>query len=116
LAPSIDTQGIADWSPDGKWIAVGGTDAKGEAGPFKISVEGGGEPLRLVGGETVDPVWSPAGDIIVYSVSPPRGGQVPLRAVRPDGTPVELPPVLVRPDGGYRFLRSGAGIVYLSRS
>ncbi|MEO5739803.1 MAG: hypothetical protein ABIS29_04320, partial [Vicinamibacterales bacterium] len=34
--------------------------------------------------------------------------------VRPDGTPVELPRVFVRP-GGYRFLPDGSGLVYLER-
>ena len=39
-------------------------------------------------------------------------GQVELLGVRPDGTPVELPPVRTRP-GGYRFLPNGTGLVYL---
>ncbi len=34
--------------------------------------------------------------------------------MRPDGTPVDLPRLLVRP-GGYRFLPDGAGLVYLPR-
>jgi hypothetical protein len=34
--------------------------------------------------------------------------------MQPDGTPVELPHVLVRP-GGYRFLPDGSGLVYLPR-
>jgi hypothetical protein len=37
---------------------------------------------------------------------------VPLLGVRPDGTPVDLPPVQVRP-GAYRFLPNGRGLVYL---
>ena len=40
------------------------------------------------------------------------GGQVPLLAVTPDGVPVQLPLVRVRP-GGYRFLPDGTGLVYL---
>jgi Tol biopolymer transport system component len=40
------------------------------------------------------------------------GGNVPLLGVRPDGAPVELPSVRVRP-GGYRFLPDGTGLVYL---
>jgi len=39
-------------------------------------------------------------------------GQVELLGVRPDGTPVELPPVRTRP-GGYRFLPDGTGLVFL---
>ena len=33
--------------------------------------------------------------------------------MRPDGTPVPLPEVAVRLGGAHRFLRSGAGLVYL---
>ena len=48
---------------------------------------------------------------------PPRsagaGGRDALRAVRPDGTPVAMPEVRVRLGGAHRFLRSGAGLVYL---
>jgi Tol biopolymer transport system component len=36
-----------------------------------------------------------------------------LRGVRPAGTPVELPEVRLRLGGAHRFLRSGAGLVYL---
>jgi hypothetical protein len=35
-----------------------------------------------------------------------------VAAVRPDGTPVDLPRVLVRP-GGYRFLPGGRRLVYM---
>ena len=38
--------------------------------------------------------------------------QVEILGVRPDATPVELPPVRARP-GGYRFLPDGTGLVYL---
>ncbi len=37
-----------------------------------------------------------------------------FRGCDPDGTPVGLPQVLVRP-GGYRFLPDGTGLVYLPR-
>jgi Tol biopolymer transport system component len=118
LAPTIDVegasgQGTADWSPDGAWIVTGGRDAQGP-GLFKIPVEGGGGPIRLVSGQAVNPVWSPSGDLIVYG-GRSVVGQVPILGVRPDsGAPVELPQVLVRP-GGYRFLPNGSGLVYLER-
>jgi Tol biopolymer transport system component len=110
LAESIDFQGTADWSPDGSWIAAGGSDAQGPA-LFKIPVDGGA-PVRLVAGQAVNPVWSPDGNLIVYAASLVTGQVAPLRGVRPDGTPVELPPVRVRPRG-HRFLRNGSGVVYL---
>ena len=109
LAESIATQGSADWSPDGKWIVAGGSDAQGPA-LFKIPVDGGA-PVRLVGGQAVSPVWSRDGKLIVYA-GPLEAGKVPLLGVRPDGAPVELPPVQARP-GGYRFLPNGTGLVYL---
>jgi len=114
LAQSLDIQGTArqgtaDWSPDGAWIVTGGRDAQGP-GLFKIPVDSG-EPVRLVTGQAVNPVWSPDGNLIVYA-GKFFTGQVELLGVRPDGTPVELPPVRARP-GGYRFLPNGRGLVYL---
>jgi len=41
------------------------------------------------------------------------GGRNALRAVRPDGTPVQIPEVFVRLGGAHRFLRNGMGLVYL---
>jgi serine/threonine protein kinase/Tol biopolymer transport system component len=116
LAPSLEIEGAAgqspaDWSPDGKWIVAGGRDAQGPA-LFKIPVDGGA-PFRLVEGKWVNPVWSPDGSVIVYA-GRSYIGQIGLRAARPDGAPVDLPPVMVRP-GGYRFLPDGTGIVFLQR-
>jgi serine/threonine protein kinase len=113
LAPSIATQGTADWSPDGQWIVTGGRNTEGAA-LFKIPVDGGGEPVPLVRGKGTSPVWSPRDDLIIYA-GPLVAGQVPLLGVRPEGTPVELPDVRVRP-GGYRFLPDGTGLVHLPRA
>ena len=114
LAPSLDIQGAAgqgtaDWSPDGAWMVTGGRDAQGP-GLFKIPVDSG-VPARLVAGKAENPVWSPDGNMIVYA-GKFFTGQVELLGVRPDGTPVNLPPMRARP-GGYRFLPSGTGLVYL---
>lgn len=108
LAPSMDVRGLATWSPDGLSIAIGGSDAAGAA-LFKIPVDGG-EPIRLVAGEAVNPEWSPDGRLIVYN-GPIISGSQPLLAIQPDGTPVKLPPIRTRP-GGQRFLPDGTGIVY----
>ena len=72
-----------------------------------------GVPIRLREGKWVNPIWSPNGDLIVYSGAA-LIGQVTLLGVRPDGTAVEMPNVLTRP-GGYRFLPGGKGLVYLPR-
>jgi len=86
-------------------------EAKGPA-LFVIRVDTG-VPVRRLDGEWFNPVWSPRGDLIVYAGRSVIG-QVELRGMRPDGTPVEMPHVLTRP-GGYRFLPDGTGLVYVER-
>jgi len=111
LSPSVDARGSATWSPDGNWVVVGGFEG-GVEGLFKIPV-GGGASQRIVDGEALNPVWSPDGELIVYT-----GAQVnvvkPLLAVRPDGEPVELPEIkLFRFGQRARFLPDGSGLVYM---
>jgi serine/threonine protein kinase len=117
LAANIDIQGAAgsgsvDWSSDGAWLVAGGTDAKGAA-LFRIPADGG-NAVRLVEGHAVDPICSPDGKLILYAGTF-VDGQVPLRAVTPDGQPTPLPDLRVR-QGGYRFLPDGKAIVYLERT
>jgi Tol biopolymer transport system component len=110
LAEPIDIRGSVCWSPDGKWIVAGGIDDRGP-GLFKIPLDRGA-PVRLIAGTARDPVWSPAGDLIVYT------GQnvsvdAPLLAIRAEGTNVELPPIRLRVEGKrYRFLPNGLALVY----
>jgi serine/threonine protein kinase len=114
LAPSIEIRGSLgsiDWSRDGEWIVAAGSDAQG-AGLFRIPIDGGA-PVRLASGLVISPVCSPDGKLIVYG-GPVVGGQVPLLGIRPDGTAVELPKVLSRLGGGYRFL-SDETLVFLPR-
>ena len=109
VAASVNVEGSADWSRDGKWIVIGGTDAKGAA-LFKIPVDGSA-PVRLVDSQAINPIWSPNDTLIVYS-GPVVAGRVMLLGVRPDGSRVELPEIRTRP-GRYRFLPDGSGLVYL---
>jgi len=111
IASAVRTQGSVDWSPDGQTIVTGATDdGTGQgAGLYTIPL-GGGAPSRLVRGEAFDPVWSPDGGLIVYVDR--MAGSVPLLAVRPDGSRVDIPRVPVRA-GGYRFLPGGRRLVYM---
>ncbi len=118
LADTIQVQGAASWSPDGTWVAVGGNDGSG-AGLFKIPTDGG-SPVRLVKGQALNPEWAPDSSLIVYTGTL-VGNQAPLLAVRPDGTPVELPRITIYGDGNavgarYRFVRDGRGLVYMQGS
>jgi dipeptidyl aminopeptidase/acylaminoacyl peptidase len=106
VAPDLDIQGAPSWSPDGKWIVTGGADANG-AGLFKIAPDGAAL-VRLTSGIALNPVWAPDGSLIVY-MGANLGGKLPLRAVRPDGTPLELPKITVQRDGErVRFLPTGS--------
>jgi serine/threonine protein kinase len=111
LSEGVDARGAAAWSPDGRWIVTGGSEA-GVPGLFKIPVDAGA-PERIADGEALNPVWSPDGSLIVYA-----GTQVnaisPLLAVRPNGDPVQLPEIEVLRSGArMRFLPDGTGLVYM---
>jgi Tol biopolymer transport system component len=110
LGEQISIQKSVCWSPDGKWIVAGGVDDRGP-GLFKIPLDRGA-PVRLIDGTAFDPVWSPSGNLIVYT-----GANVsldaPLLAVRSDGTKVDFPAIRLRIDGKrYRFLPGGDALVY----
>jgi Tol biopolymer transport system component len=111
LAEMIDVRGTASWSPDAQWIAMDGYDAQGEA-LFKIPLDGG-LPVRIAKGPAVNPVWSPDGNLIVYT-GPTVAADAPVLAVRPDGTSVALPAIRVTAEGErYRFLPDGSGLIYM---
>src|SRR5262249_12803919 len=81
VAEDLDVQGTACWSPDGRWIATGGSDARG-AGLFKVPVDGG-PVVRPPTAFPANPVWSPNEGLIAYAGAN-VGGYAPLLAVRPD--------------------------------
>src|SRR5271166_1894354 len=111
IAEGIVAQGSSCWSPDGRWIVTGGSDATGP-GLFKIPLEGG-SPVRLVAGQALNPVWSPDGSLIVYAGTNVRTFS-PLLAVRPDGTSVKLPEITLRRLGErVRFLPDGKSLIYM---
>jgi Tol biopolymer transport system component len=88
LAGTIDVRGGASWSPDGKWIVIGGTEG-GREGLFKVPADGG-SPTRLLTGPALNPVWSPDGRLIAY-MGANVSAYAPLLAIRADGTTVDLP-------------------------
>ena len=83
-------------------------------GLFKVPVDGG-PAIRIAKGQALDPVWSPDGSTIVYA-GPNVGSQSPLLAVKPDGSPVALPAIQVRREGGgsrIRFMPDSRKLVYM---
>ena len=99
LAESLDVRGAVSWSPDGRWITLA---ANGESGPrvFKVPVDGQA-PVQLVDSLSLNPVWSPDGEFIVYG-GPDVGGVFPLKAITPNGQAYPLPDLTLR-RGAERF-------------
>jgi dipeptidyl aminopeptidase/acylaminoacyl peptidase len=112
LSSDLDVRGAVSWSPDGDWIVAGGVDAQGRQGLFKLGVNQERVEM-IVEGAATHPVWSPNGDLIVYA-GPQVRATAPILAVRPDGTPVDLPAIEVSFRGQYmRFLPDGHALVHM---
>jgi Tol biopolymer transport system component len=92
VAEDLDARGAPAWSPDGQWLAVA-VNRDGEPRLFKIPVEGG-PPLPLVNEYSIDPVWSPSGQFLVYSGAD-VGTTFSVKAVNADGTPHNLPKLIL---------------------
>ena len=61
----------------------------GEPQLFKIPVDGG-TPVSLVKEYSIDPIWAPSGQFLVYSGAD-VGTTFSVKAVNADGTPRQLP-------------------------
>ena len=111
ISDTLDARDAASWSPDGKWISVAA--AEGEEQPlFKVPVDGG-PAVRLAGGVNLNPVWSPDGRFIVYSVHH-VGPEYQLKAITPEKEPFPIPEILVRYVGNrYQFLPDGKSLVLM---
>ena len=63
-------------------------------------------------GAALNPVWSPDGTFIAYAGTNSSGSE-PLKAVGPDGAPIEVPPIRLSPNGErLRFMPNGKSLVY----
>ncbi len=115
LSSAVDVRGSASWSPDGAWIVAGGEDLDGLPGLFKVSVDGG-RVEKIVEGQALNPVWSPTEELIVYD-GPQVNAVSPVLGVRPDGGPVDLPPLESLVHGQrVRFLPDGRGLIHMKSS
>jgi Tol biopolymer transport system component len=89
---SLELQGAPAWTPDGRAITVAAVGG-GHPHLFNIPVDGG-PPAPLTNEYSVDPVWSPAGDIVVFS-GPDIGATFEVRAVKADGSPHHMPKLVL---------------------
>ena len=111
LAESLDVRSTASWSPDAKWVAVAGDEGNGPR-IFKVPLDGGA-PVCLTDENSSNPVWSPRGNLILYT-GPDVNGTFPLRGVTPDKQPQRVPELWLQRDGGEHlcFLPNSNSIVF----
>jgi Tol biopolymer transport system component len=80
---SLELHGAPAWAPDGESITVAAV-TDGVPRLFSVPLDGR-SPVPFAGAHSVDPVWSPDGDIVVFS-GPDVGTTFPIEAVNANGT------------------------------
>jgi WD40 repeat protein len=89
---SLDLRGNPAWAPDGRSIASA-VLRDGEPRLMNIPLDNGA-PSPLVSEYSIDPVWSPDGQFLLYSGAD-VGTTFPLRAVARDGRPYPIPALML---------------------
>jgi Tol biopolymer transport system component len=111
VADSLMLRGSPAWAPDGQSV-TSAVLREGEPRLTTISLNGN-PPLPLVSEYSIDPVWSPDGQFLIYSGAD-VGTTFPLRAVARDGRPYRLPTlILTRGARHVVFWPDGRAIVVL---
>jgi len=111
IAKSLDLQGAPVWAPDGQSLTVA---ALGSGVPrlFTVPLDGRA-PTPFVGEYSLDPVWSPQGDFVVFSGAD-IGTTFPVKAVKADASPYRLPALtLTRGARHLAFMPGGRSLVVL---
>jgi len=110
VTDALHLRGSPAWAPDGQSIASA-VDVGGTPRVFRISLAGA--TAALVQEYSLDPVWSPAGDLLVYSGAD-VGTTFPLRALAADAKPSAVPNlVLTRGARRVRFFQGRRALVVM---
>jgi Tol biopolymer transport system component len=111
IADSLALRGNPAWAPDGKSI-VSAVVRDEEPRLTSIFLDGAA-PVPLVSEYSLDPVWSPDGQFLVYSGAD-IGTTFPLRGAARDGRPYALPTlILTRGARRVAFSPDGKSLVVL---
>ncbi len=110
VTDALELRGAPAWAPDGLSIASAAL-VDGSPHLFRIALDGAAVPL--VQEYAVDPVWSPAGDFLVYSGAD-IGTTFPVKAVTAAGAPYQFPTLaLTRGARRLRFVQGQAALVLM---
>ena len=87
VSESLQLRGAPAWAPDGQSIASG---ASVDGAPHLMRILLDGTAVPLLREFAVDPVWSPAGDFVVYSAAD-IGTEFPIKAATAAGDAYPVP-------------------------
>jgi Tol biopolymer transport system component len=111
ISDALELRGSPAWAPDGKSIACA-VNQNGTPRLFRF-FPNGDSPVLLVSEYSIDPVWSPDGQFLVYSGAD-VGTTFPLRAAAADGRVHPLHSlILTRGARRVSFLRGSNTLVIL---
>ncbi len=85
---TLELRGNPAWTPDGLAITVAAV-VEGTPRLFTVPLDGAA-PRPFLAEQSVDPVWSPDGDLVAFSGAD-VGTTFPVKAVRADASPYHLP-------------------------
>jgi Tol biopolymer transport system component len=88
VTSSLELQGSPAFAPDGQSITVAAL-VDGAPRLFTVPLDGR-PPARLVEEHSIDPVWSPDGELVVYS-GPDIGTTFPVKAVTGNAIAASMP-------------------------
>ena len=110
VTDALQLRGAPAWAHDGQSIVSGAT-LDGVPQLVRITLDGKAAPV--IQGFAIDPVWSPSGDVIVYSAAD-IGTEFPVKATTATGQPHAMPALtLTRGARRLRFLDGGRSLLTL---
>ena len=110
VTESLGLRGAPAWTPDGQSI-TSAANVDGTPHLFRISLDGTSVPL--VQEYSVDPVWSPSGDFLVYSGAD-IGTTFAVKGVTAAGNPYPIPNLtLTRGARRLRFFHGRRALVVM---
>ena len=112
LTRALDLRGNPAWAPDGRSI-VSAVLREGEPRLMSIPLDHS-PPTALVSEYSIDPVWSPDGQFLIYSGAD-VGTTFPLRAVARDGRPYPIPALMLTRGARRVAFAPDAGSIVLLR-
>lgn len=111
IATPFELQGAPAWTPDGRSITIAGV-VDGTPRLFNVPLDGR-SPAPFVPDHSLDPAWSPGGDLVVFS-GPDIGTTFAARAVSANGRAYPLPSLtLTRGARRLSFMPHGRSLVIM---